>query len=210
MRCLLLFVAILVGSLPLSSAWVTSTTLQPNQAGVVSSSLDKRGQNVLVVDTFSMGNEDGTDGASQRQQSTSLDIRIPEPRLLAVDLISVAIAAHLMAFADVMTDPLQFAPPHPSPLPALIQRDSLLTVCWVLSALSVNGYQQETVASNLAVVKSTTKIATGFTVLRVVLGVVAAYFAASTTVDGWETARQCYITTITVGALRFFYGQCNR
>ena len=131
---------------------------------------------------------------------------LPEPRLLAVDVISVAIATHLMAFCDVMSDPLQFAPPNSSPLPAMMERDSLLTVCWILSGLSVNGYQQETVASDFAVVKSTAQIATGFTVLRIMSGLAVVYFTAHNS-DGWEIARQCFSNCHTVGALRFFYGQ---
>jgi hypothetical protein len=169
----------------------------------------------VAVDSFGSGN-DNEQGASadvataqQQQQNNVLDIRIPEPRLLAVDVISVAIAVHLMAFSDVLSDPLQFLPPNPSPLPTLMQRDSLLTVCWILSALCLNGYQQETVASDLSVVRSTTRIAAMFTVLRVVSGAAVAYFA-SNSFEGWECLLQCYMTAVTVGALRFFYGQCNR
>lgn len=215
MRCL--FVAAIMASLPLCSfAWISSSTLRPKQIDSVKSTLCRENfdKTVFVTDNFHTGNNSGKEvatTASERQPSNVLDIRIPEPRLLAVDLIAVAIGVHLMAFADVMNDPLQFAPPNPSPLPLLMERDSLLSVCWVLSALTVNGYQQETVASNAAVVKSTMKIAAGFALLRVALGVVSGYFIPGVSnLDVWETARQCYITAITVGALRFFYGQYNR
>lgn len=170
-----------------------------------------------TADILPMGNDDGGSSSDaqvaakqqQRQQDNVLDFRIPEPRLLAVDVISVAIAVHLMAFADVMSDPLQFAPPNPSPLPALMERDSILTVCWILSALRVNGYKQETVSSDVAVVKSTAKITAGFAALRILLGLGVAHFATATP-DAWEIVRQCYVTAITVGALRFFYGKYNR
>lgn len=196
-----------------SCAWISSSTTlrskRPDSSLHSYWHVEQGDQNVLV-DTFTMGNDDGTDLTNtQEQQSNAFDIRIPEPRLLAVDVISVAIAAHLMTFCDVMSDPLQFVPPNPSPLPSLMERDSVLTVCWILSAISVNGYQQETVASDLDVVKSTIRIATGFTVLRVLLGIFVAFLSAHN-VDAWETARQCYVTSITVGALRFFYGQYNR
>lgn len=202
-------VTLMLTSLPVTGAWVSSTSLR-----CVQFRLNLSNQALGGVDTFSNGNDDGTDVAVSRQHeqrgNNVLDLRIPEPRLLAVDVISVAISVHLMAFADVMVDPLQFEPPNPSPLPMLMERDSILTVCWILSALTLNGYQQVTVASDIAVVKSTARMAMLFTVIRVALGVAVVFFTANNGLDEWDTLRQCYITAITVGALRFFYGQCNR
>lgn len=203
------WLVVLAGTLPcVSGAWVSSTTPHSRRPiRSIDNCLQHHDQSV-AVDSFASGSAD-VSTAQQQQHDNVLDIRIPEPRLLAVDVISVAIAVHLMAFSDVMSDPLQFAPPNPSPLPTLMQRDSLLTVCWILSALCLNGYQQETVASDLSVVRSTTRIASMFTLLRVVSSVAVAYFA-SKSFQGWECLLQCYMTAVTVGALRFFYGQCNR
>jgi hypothetical protein len=201
-------------TLPMSCAWISSSNVRPTRTSSLCihsyyQEPGSRSAGNVFDDIFVSGNNEGTEVSPPSSQRGVLDTRISEPRLLAVDVISVAIAAHLMAFADVMSDPLQFEPPLPSPLPALIQRDSLLTLCWVLSAMCSNGYRQETVASNRAVVTTTALMSAGFTLLRVASVFVSMYLAGYEC-DGWEIARQCYVTAMTVGALRFFYGQYNR
>lgn len=205
----------LMGTLPVAYAWISPSNVRSmgTSSNIHSSYQESRSTDDMFANVYAVGNNEGMEVSPPpppSQKRGVLDTRIPEPRLLAVDVIAVAMAAHLMAFADVMSDPLQFQPPAPSPLPALIQRDSLLTLCWILAGLSANGYEQKTVKSNRAVFTTTAHISAGFTLLRVALMFVSTFLVGNECNDGWEIARQCYVTAITVGALRFFYGLYNR
>lgn len=141
-------------------------------------------------------------------------VEISDPRLLVGDIISVALAAQLLGLVDVLNGPsfLQrggwFQPISPveSTLPVLIQRDSILSICWILSALAWKGYEYTNVEKGVG---KTLGIAAGFVGLRVLFDLVMSY-AGHINFDAWETIRQCYFALLLVGSFRFIYSQYNR
>jgi hypothetical protein len=143
-------------------------------------------------------------------------LEISDPRLLVGDMISIALAAQLLGLVDVLNDPtfLQrggwFQPISPveSTLPVLVQRDSMLSICWILSALGWKGYEY---TSNVGggVGKTTLRIAAGFVGLCFLFDLVMSY-VGQVSFDAWETIRQCYFALLLVGSFRFIYSQYNR
>jgi hypothetical protein len=134
---------------------------------------------------------------------------------LAVDVVSIALASQLLGLADVLNDPTfwqqggWFQPISPadstSTLPTLVQRDSILTICWVLSALGWKGYSD----SDEAELDTSVRIGVSFIVLRLALGF-ALPLVGLADFDVWDSIRQCYFAIILVGSFRFIYSQYIR
>lgn len=153
-----------------------------------------------------------TTDASPETTSSTL---IQDPRLLAVDVVSIALASQLLGLADVLNDPTfwqqggWFQPISPadstSTLPTLVQRDSILTICWVLSALGWKGYND----GGEEELETSVRIGVSFIVLRLALRL-AMSFVDLADFDVWDSIRQCYFAIILVGSFRFLYSQYIR
>lgn len=142
-------------------------------------------------------------------------ITVEEPRLVVLDLVSIALAAQFLGLMDVLQDAtfwqkggfLQPIPLAPSTLPIYVQRESILSICWVLSGLAWRGYQTEAALSDPeATVKLTVRIATIFVVLRVALAGIVVW-STGTNIDAFDIFRQCYVSILTAGSFRFLYSQ---
>lgn len=141
---------------------------------------------------------------------------IQDSTLLVVDVISIALASQLLGLADTLNDPefwqqggwLQPISTTESTLPTLVQRDSILTICWLLAALTWKGYNNKEDESTDEV-QLILQIATSFCALRVALGFVVSMLGHAD-FGVWDSIRQCYFTIILVGSFRFLYSQYIR
>lgn len=147
------------------------------------------------------------------------DSLIQDSFLLVGDIVSIALASQLLGLVDVLNDASfwerggWFQPISPtestSTLPTLVQRDSMLTICWLLSALGCDSYKFDDSDNNDTILSTTVRIAVGFCALRLALGF-AMSLASHDDFDAWESIRQCYFTIILVGSFRFLYLQYTR
>jgi len=145
--------------------------------------------------------------------SETSSLLIQDPRLLAGDVVSIALASQLLGLVDVLNDPtfwqqggwLQPISTTESTLPILVQRDSILSICWLIAALGWKGYNDD----NGSDLQRTVQIAAGFCVLRVALGFAVSLLGHADFVL-WDIVRQCYFTIILVGTFRFLYSQYIR
>jgi hypothetical protein len=139
-------------------------------------------------------------------------LTVSESRLLLVDTVSIALTAQLLGLVDVLNDPtflerggwFQPISPVESTLPVLIQRDSILSMCWILSALGWKGYEVTDVEENG---RKTLRIAAGFIALRFAFETAISFGAGRLDFDVWETIQQCYFVILLVGSFRFLYTQ---
>lgn len=140
---------------------------------------------------------------------------VQDSSLVAVDVVSIAMASQLLGLADTLNDPkfwqqggwFQPMSAMESTLPTLVQRESILTICWLLSALAWKGYnanETETHQSSIA------SIAVTFCGLRVALGLAMSVLGGHVDFDVWDSIRQCYFAIVLVGSLRFLYSQYIR
>jgi hypothetical protein len=139
-------------------------------------------------------------------------LTISDSRLLLVDIVSIALAAQLLGLLDVLNDPtflerggwFQPISPVKSTLPELIQRDSILSLCWILSALGWKGYEVTDVEEDGG---KTLLIASGFIVFRFAFETAISFAAGHRDFDVWEMIRQCYFAILLVGSFRFLYSR---
>ena len=143
-------------------------------------------------------------------------LTIQDTRLLAGDVISIALASQLLGLADTLNDPnfwqqggwLQPISTTEFTLSTLVQRDSILTICWLISALAWEGYSIDdntTEESQSSIVS----IAATFCVLRVALGFVMS-IVGHVDLDVWDSIRQCYFAILLVGSFRLLYSQYTK
>ena len=149
---------------------------------------------------------------STESLSESNSLLIQDSRLLVGDVVSIALASQLLGLVDVLNDPsfwqqggwFQPMSTTQSTLPVMVQRDSVLTICWLLSALGLKGYNDsETDTSTLV------QTAVSFCVVRVALGL-GMSVVGHTDLGLWDSIRQCYFTIMLVGSFRFLYSQYTR
>lgn len=147
---------------------------------------------------------------------TNEDVVIQDTRLLAGDVISVALASQLLGLADTLNDPnfwkqggwFQPMSATESTLPTLVQRDSILTICWVISALAWKGYAMNNKTAEESQ-SSIGSMAVTFCVLRVALGFIMS-LVSHVDFDVWDTIRQCYYSIILIGSFRLLYNQYSQ
>jgi hypothetical protein len=139
-------------------------------------------------------------------------LTISDSRLLLVDIVAISLAAELLGLVDVLIDPtflerggwFQPISPVESTLPVLIQRDSIFSMCWILSALGWKGYEVTDVEEDFG---KTLRIAAGFIALRFAFELAISYTAGHGDFDVWETIRQSYFVILLVGSFRFLYSR---
>jgi hypothetical protein len=140
-------------------------------------------------------------------------LSIAEPGLLVTDIVSISIASQLLGLLDVLNDPTFWdnggwlqGIKMPATLPTLIQRDSILSICWVMAALLTGGYAQTEVSIRNSALRSTLFRTSGvFALLRVVAGI--ALDGSNDVADALDLFQQCYTTILMVGVFRFLYRQ---
>ena len=86
-----------------------------------------------------------------------------------------------------------------------IKRDSLLSICWILSGVRNRGYSYSAIATNLGLVKSSFTIFTDFCILLILLMLGLALAEGGAPVDVPELVREVWFSITVVGAFRVAY-----
>lgn len=142
---------------------------------------------------------------------------VEEPRILQGDIVTILMTAQLLGLVDVLSDAtfwsnggfMQPIPAIPSTLSTLVQRDSIMSIAWVLSGLKNGGYVLSAVADDITAFKSALTIWTDYCSLLVLFGL-GMGLVTHTAVDGWDLLRQCWFTIVMLSGFRFLYGRYNR
>jgi hypothetical protein len=145
-------------------------------------------------------------------------IEVGEPRILQCDLVMVAIACELLGLLDVLMDPSfwqngglnQRIPLIPLTLGTLLQRFCGLSFAWLLAGSSWRGFQQESIATDDALIWTTASMCVTFAILRVGLEYLVAMIGTDPAVDFIDLARQIYFSLLTLCAGRLVYSKYNR
>lgn len=174
---------------------------------------------------------------NQRQQQRESDkdentpkkdfFYIPETRILAGDICTILMACQLLGLVDVFNrpefwanggfnQPIGLGPPDPitgaSTLVKLVQRDSVMSISWVLAALKNNGYDYAAIADNRSAVRATLAIFVDYCALLglYTFGTVVWAKGGGGTGDVVEFIRQAWFTILMMGGFRVTYSQFNR
>lgn len=139
---------------------------------------------------------------------------IEEPRLIAIDLLAILITCELLGLTDVLLSsgfwksggifqPITMS--SFSSMGLLIKRDSLLSICWVLSGIRNRGYSYSAIATNLGLVKSSFTIFTDFCIFLILSMLGLAVAEGGAPVDVLELVREVWYSITVVGAFRLAY-----
>jgi hypothetical protein len=145
-------------------------------------------------------------------------IEVGEPRILQCDLVMVAVACELLGLLDVLMDPSfwqkgglnQPIPLIPPTLGTLLQRFCGLSFAWLLAGSSWRGFQQESIATDDALIWTTASMCVTFAILRVGLEYLVAMIGTDSAVDLVDLTRQIYFSLLTLCAGRLIYSKYNR
>ena len=152
---------------------------------------------------------------------------VPETRILAGDICILLMACQLLGLADVLNQPefwsnggfiqpIGLGPPDPvtgeSTLVKLVQRDSIMSISWVLAALKNNGYDYAAIKDNRSAVKSTLLVFLDYCALLGLYTLGMAYWMKEGRGIGdvVEFLRQAWFTVLMMGGFRLTYSQFNR
>ena len=132
---------------------------------------------------------------------------IQEPRILVCDLCAILIACEILGLLDDLavdglqsfTEPITF---HSfSTLPLLIKRDSLLSICWILSNLKNDGFSASVVAKEMSVIKSVFASFVDFCSLVIIYTLCSSYLSHQAA-DGNDVLRQVSSSLIVLLSFR--------
>lgn len=140
---------------------------------------------------------------------------IEDTRLLACDLLAILIGAQVLGLSDVLASndfwknggivqPVTLS--SFSTFSTLINRYSLLSICWVAASVYKKGYSLSAVADDLSVLKSVFSIFTDFCSLLIIASLIIA-LSSHSMVDGMEIAKEAWFTILVVGTFRFTYSR---
>ena len=144
-------------------------------------------------------------------------IEVGEPRILLLDLVTIAIACELMGLVDLLNDPrfwnnggwMQPIPLEPSTMDVLIQRFSGLSVSWLLAGSMWRGFRQESISTDESLIRTTGSICVTFVILRLGLAFLVATIGADS-VDTLDLVKQFYFAVLLLCTGRVIYSKYNR
>lgn len=132
---------------------------------------------------------------------------VQEPQLLVCDLFAILIACEILGLLDDLAiDGIQsFMEPITfnsfSTLPLLIKRDSLLSICWILSSLKNGSFYDVAVADEISVIKSVFASFVDFCSLVIIYTLCSSYFS-NQVADGNDLLRQVSTSLIILLSFR--------
>ncbi len=143
---------------------------------------------------------------------------VEEPRLIACDLLAFLIVCEFIGLTDVLVSsgfwkqggflqPVTMS--SFSTVGLMIKRDSLMSICWILSSIYNRGYSYSAIATDIGVIKSSFTIFTDYCSL-LILSALAFAAAGHAPVDSFELVREAWFTILIVGGFRFAYSYGQR
>jgi len=143
-----------------------------------------------------------------------------EPRLVAVDLLAFLIVCELIGLTDILISsgfwkqggflqPVTIS--SFSNMELLIKRDSLMSICWILSSIYNRGYSYSAISSDVSVLKSSFTIFTDYCSLLILSALgMAVLGGGGVPVDVFELAREAWFTILVLGGFRYAYSYSQR
>ncbi len=152
--------------------------------------------------------------ANQLNEFMDSFFEVPDPRLLAGDLLFLLNVNFLLQIGDEIGDPNfwlsgGFSQPvtMPTTLLALIVRDSKMSIAWVLSALWNRSYSTSSVAESDTALKKSLEIWVDYCSIRIFLEIGGSMLFSHIPVNVWSLTREVWYTAIVMAFFRFAYGR---
>lgn len=141
-------------------------------------------------------------------------LEIPDPRLLAGDLLFILMINFLLQIANEVGDPSfwtngGFAQPvtMPTTLLAVIVRDSKMSLAWVLGGLWNRSYSSSSVSDDATAVKTALQVWVDYCSLRILLELGDSFLLTHSTINIWILGREAWYTAIIMSFFRLAYGR---
>lgn len=141
-------------------------------------------------------------------------LEIPDPRLLAGDLLFILIVNFLLQIASEVGDPGfwqdgGFFQPvtMPTTLLAVIVRDSKMSIAWVLAAIWRRSYSSSSVADDKTAVTVALQIFVDYCSLRIVLELGESFLVTHSGINVWMLGQEAWYTAIVMTFFRLAYGR---
>ena len=141
-------------------------------------------------------------------------LEIPDPRLLAGDLLFILMINFLLQIANEVGDPSfwtngGFAQPvtMPTTLLAVIVRDSKMSLAWVLGGLWNRSYSSSSVSDDATAVKTALQVWVDYCSLRILLELGDSFLLTHSTINIWMLGREAWYTAIIMSFFRLAYGR---
>lgn len=141
-------------------------------------------------------------------------LEIPDPRLLAGDLLFILIINFLLQIASEVGDPVfwqngGFFQPvtMPTTLLAVMVRDSKMSIAWVLAAIWRRSYSSSSVADDETSVKIALQIWVDYCSLRILLELGESLLLTHSGINVWMLGQEAWYTAIVMAFFRLAYGR---
>jgi len=144
-------------------------------------------------------------------------LEIPDPRLLAGDLLFILMINFLLQIANEVGDPEfwmngGFSQPvtMPTTLLAVVVRDSKMSIAWLLGALYNRSYAYSSVEDDKKALKKALNIWVDYCSLRILLELGESFLFTHSGIDIWLLGREAWYTLIVMSFFRLAYGRVYR
>jgi hypothetical protein len=141
-------------------------------------------------------------------------LEIPDPRLLAGDLLFLLMTNFLLQIANEVSDADfwtngGFGQPMtmPTSLLAVIVRDSKMSISWILGALWNRAYSSSSVSDDKTAVKVALQVWVDYCSLRILLELGESWLFTHSTISVWIIAREVWYTAIVMAFFRWAYSR---
>ncbi|KAL3805986.1 hypothetical protein ACHAW5_005163 [Stephanodiscus triporus] len=161
-------------------------------------------------------NDDDDDDEGGKKLPSFMDamLEIPDPRLLAGDLLFILIINFLLQIANEVSDSDfwmngGFGQPMtmPTSLLAVIVRDSKMSIAWVLGGLWNRSYSSSSVSDDETAILVALKVWVDYCSLRILLELGDSILFTHSTISMWIIAREVWYTAIVMSFFRWAYSR---
>lgn len=161
-------------------------------------------------------NDDDDDEGGGKKPPSFMDamLEIPDPRLLAGDLLFILIINFLLQIANEVSDSDfwmngGFGQPMtmPTSLLAVIVRDSKMSIAWVLGGLWNRSYSSSSVSDDETAIIVALKVWVAYCSLRILLELGDSILFTHSTISMWIIAREVWYTAIVMSFFRWAYSR---
>ncbi|KAL9181108.1 hypothetical protein ACHAXT_009913 [Thalassiosira profunda] len=141
-------------------------------------------------------------------------LEIPDPRVLAGDVLFILIINFLLQIANEVGDPQfwtdgGFAQPvtMPTTLLEVVVRDSKMSIAWVLGALWNRSYSSAAVSDDKMAVKTALQIWVDYCNVRILLELGQSFLFTHSSINIWMLGREFWYTAAIMSFFRLAYGR---
>ena len=141
-------------------------------------------------------------------------LEVPDPRLLAGDILFLLIINFLLQIANEVGDPdfwmnggLTQPVTMPTTFLAVIVRDSKMSISWVLGALWNRIYSSSSVESDETAVRTALQTWVSYCSLRILLELGEGFLFTHSSINIWLLGREFWYTAIVMSFFRLAYGR---